>query len=92
MSEWVSKDRVSEQERQGRDKQQGSKKTNADVIRSMNDYELAHWLSTTFCYGYGEADFFVWLANSFKKVAHGTENSLGGDSGFSLSRFSKLMW
>ena len=26
MSEWVSKDRVSEQERQGRDKQQGGKK------------------------------------------------------------------
>ena len=48
---------------------EGSKKTNAEVIRSMNDYDLAHWLSTTFCYGYGETDFFVWLTKNCEKDA-----------------------
>lgn len=71
---------------------EGSKKTNAEVIRSMNDYDLAHWLSTTFCYGYGEADFFVWLTKNCEKDARGAENSFGSYSGFSLSHFPKPMW
>lgn len=49
--------------------------TNADVIRGMSDCELAHWLSTTFCQGYGESDFLAWLAKNCEEETHGKENA-----------------
>ena len=76
-----------EQARHGGD----CKGTNAEVIRSMTDKELAHWLSTTFCHGYGEADFLVWLTESCEKDVRRTENALESHSGFSLSRCDEKM-
>lgn len=49
--------------------------TNGDFIRGMTDYELAHWLSKTFCHGYGEYDFLRWLRQLHEEDLHGEENS-----------------
>lgn len=52
-----------------------SAKTNGDFIRGMSDSELAHWLSTTFCNGYGEPNFANWLAKTHEKKTDGKENA-----------------
>lgn len=49
--------------------------TNSDFIRGMTDSELAQWLSTTFCHGYGQADFLRWLRQAHEEEANGTENA-----------------
>lgn len=49
--------------------------TNADFIREMTDSELAQWLSTTFCNGYGQVDFLRWLRQAHEEEVNGTENA-----------------